>query len=83
MINSCHPIATIGRQDNRLMSNTDKPATAGLKRFTGYISSFFQLHFGSFQDFLDAPNLPVMQTDFDAMRVRGRFGQDIFDNTLG
>lgn len=32
---------------------------------------------------LDAPDLPGLQTDLDAVRVRGRVGQDILDHTPG
>ncbi len=37
----------------------------------------------AFDDFLDAPHLAVRQSDFDAMRMGRRFGEEFFDDALG
>ncbi len=34
------------------------------------------------QNFLHAPNLPALQTDLDAMWVRGRLGQNVFNDAF-
>jgi hypothetical protein len=34
-------------------------------------------------DLFHASHLPILQTDFDAMRVMRGFGKDIFDNASG